>query len=325
MTMPNEKPRVIALEEHYWDAEMATHFVAAQALSPKLRERLFDLGELRLRAMDEAGIDVQVLSHGAPATHRLDAAIAVPLARRANDRLHQVVLSSPARFAAFATLPAGDPKASADELERTVTQLGFKGAMVHGFTLVEGRRLYIDDKRFWPIFERAQALDVPIYLHPAAPHPAVIEAYYKDYVEEFPGILNAGWGFTVEAATQAIRLVLSRVFETYPKLRVILGHLGESLPFSLWRINHALSHGGERGVTFRDLFCEHFYITTSGNFSNPALLCSVMELGVDRILFSVDYPFENNLAGAKWMENVPLCAEDRDKILHGNAARLLKL
>jgi len=164
-----------------------------------------------------------------------------------------------------------------------------------------------------------------IYLHPAAPHPAVIEAYYKDYVEEFPGILNAGWGFTVEAATQAIRLVLSRVFETYPKLRVILGHLGESLPFSLWRINHALSHGGERGVTFRDLFCEHFYITTSGNFSNPALLCSVMELGVDRILFSVDYPFENNLAGAKWMENVPLCAEDRDKILHGNAARLLKL
>ena len=319
------RSRIIALEEHYWDAEMATHFPAAEGRSPKLRERLFDLGELRLREMDDAGIDFQVLSQGAPATHRLAPDIAVPLAIRANDRLQQAVKAHPSRFAAFATLPAPDPKASADELERTVTQFGFKGAMVHGFTLIGEQRVYIDDKRFWPIFERAQALDVPIYLHPAAPHPAVIEAYYKDYAADFPQLLSAGWGFTMEAATQAIRLVLSGVFEAYPKLKIILGHLGESLPFSLWRINEALSRAGNRGIPFRDIFCEHFHITTSGNFSNPALLCSVMEMGADRILFSVDYPFVENPPGVRWMDQVPLCAEDREKILHGNAARLLKL
>jgi 2,3-dihydroxybenzoate decarboxylase len=324
-TRPHAKPRIIALEEHYWDAEMATHFDAAETRSPKLRERLFDLGELRLREMDEAGIEVQVLSQGAPGTHRLAPDIAVPLARRANDRLHEVVNANPSRFAAFATLPAADPQASAEELERTVTRYGFKGAMVHGFTLVGDQRLYIDDKRFWPIFERAQALDVPIYLHPAAPHPAVIEAYYKEYAADFPQLLSAGWGFTVETATQAIRLVLSGVFNVYPKLTIILGHLGESLPFSLWRITHALSRAGNRGIPFRDIFCEHFYITTSGNFSNPALLCSVMEMGVDRILFSVDYPFVDNPLGTQWMETVPLGAADREKILHGNAERLLKL
>ncbi len=327
MTKPGSttKSRVIALEEHFWDQEMATHFPAAEGRSPKLRERLFDLGELRLREMDEAGIDVQVLSQGAPATHRLAPDIAVPLAIRANDRLHEAVKPHSERFAAFATLPAGDPKASADELERTVTQHGFKGAMVHGFTLVGDQRLYIDDKRFWPIFECAERLDVPVYLHPAAPHPAVIDAYYKEYAADFPQLLSAGWGFTVEAATQAIRLVLSGVFTAHPKLKIILGHLGESLPFSMWRINQALSRAGNRGVPFRDIFCEHFYITTSGNFSDSALLCSVTEMGADRILFSVDYPFVDNVPGTQWMQNVPLCTEDREKILHGNAARLLRL
>lgn len=325
MTTTSTPPRIIAIEEHYWDAEMATHFPAAEGRSPKLRERLFDLGELRLREMDEAGIDVQVLSQGAPATHRLAPDIAVPLAKRANDRLYEVVKAHPTRFAAFATLPASDPQAAADELERTVTRFGFKGAMVHGFTLIGEQRLYIDDKRFWPIFERAQALEVPIYLHPAAPHPAVIEAYYKEYAADFPQLLSAGWGFTVETATQAIRLVLSGIFGTYPKLKIIVGHLGESLPFSLWRINAALSRAGNRSIPFRELFCEHFYITTSGNFSNPALLCSVMEMGVDRILFSVDYPFVDNPPGVSWMQDVPLCAADREKIFHGNAARLLKL
>ena len=149
---------------------------------PALRHRLDDLGELRLKEMDEAGIDVQVLSHGAPGDAALDAETAVPLARGANDRLDETVHANPDRFAGFATLPTADPKAAADELERAVTKLGFKGAMVHGLT----NGLFLDDKRFWPIFERAQALDVPIYLHPRIPHPAVIEAYYKDYVEGLP-------------------------------------------------------------------------------------------------------------------------------------------
>jgi 2,3-dihydroxybenzoate decarboxylase len=129
----------------------------------------------------------------------------------------------------------------------------------------------------------------------------------------------------VETATQGIRLVLSGVFEAYPRLKIILGHLGESLPFSLWRIDMALARQGNRKTPFRDTFREHFWITTSGNFSTPALLCCVMEMGADRILFSVDYPFVPNPPGVKWMEQVPLSAEDRAKILHGNAQRLLRL
>ena len=298
--------KVIALEEHYWDQEVASHFKerGPEMRNPAMHERLHDLGALRLKEMDEAGIDLQVLSH---------------------DRLHEAVRKHPGRFEGFAVLPTTDPKAAADELERTVTKLGFKGGMVHGLTAMGGQNLFLDDKRFWPIFERAQALDVPLYMHPAVPHKAVIEAYYKDYLEQFPNLMTAAWGFTVETATQGIRLVLSGVFEAYPRLKIILGHLGESLPFSLWRIDMALQRQGNRPTPFRDTFREHFWITTSGNFSTPALLCCVMEMGVDRILFSVDYPFVPNPPGTKWMQTVPLGNEDKAKVLHGNAQRLLRL
>jgi predicted TIM-barrel fold metal-dependent hydrolase len=319
-----KKTQVIALEEHYFDPEVTKHFPAGggpEARLPELRARLFDVGELRIKEMDEAGIDVQVLSHGAPATQRMDAETAVPVARRANDKLHEVKKNSNGRFEGFAALPTADPKAAADELERAVTRLGFKGAMIHGLS----NGLWLDDKRFWPIFERAQGLDVPVYMHPALPHPAVADAYYKDYLKEFPGLLTAGWGFTVETATQAIRMVLSGMFEAYPRLKVILGHLGEGLPFSLWRIDMALQRQGNRSTAFRDTFREHFWITTSGNFSTPALLCSVMEMGADRILFSVDYPFVMNPPGMKWMQDIPLGPEDREKIYGGNARRLLRL
>jgi predicted TIM-barrel fold metal-dependent hydrolase len=316
--------KVVALEEHYWDREVAAHFAERGPEGPgsPLHERLFDLGALRLREMDEAGIEFQVLSHGAPSLQRMDAEIAVPLAKRANDRLHQVVLQNPQRFAAFAQLPTADPKAAADELERTVTRLGFKGAMLHGLTR-HGE--FLDLPKFWPIYERAAALDVPIYLHPAVPHKAVVDAYYRDYLEKFPGLLTAAWGFTVETATQGVRLVLSGVFDAHPDLKIVLGHLGESLPFSAWRIDMALARPGNSGSAFRDTFRSHFWITTSGNFSTPALLCCVMEMGADRILFSVDYPYVPNPPGVKWMHDVPLGPEDRAKILAGNARRLLRL
>jgi 2,3-dihydroxybenzoate decarboxylase len=317
------KPQVIALEEHYLDPEVARHFKEGgpESRPGPLRERLEDVAALRLREMDEAGIDIQVLSHSAPATQRLDAETAVPVARQANDRLRDRVLASNGRFEAFAALPTANPKAAADELERAVTRLRFKGAMVHGLT--NGQ--WFDDRQFWPIFERAQALDVPIYIHPAVPHPAVVDAYYRDYLKDFPGLLTAAWGFTVETATQGIRLVLSGVFEKYPRLKIIMGHLGESLPFSLWRIDMALQRQGNRSTPFRDTFREHFWITTSGNFSTPALLCCVLEMGVDRILFSVDYPFVPNPPGVRWMDHVPLGPDDRAKILSGNAKRLLKI
>lgn len=315
--------QVVAIEEHYWDKELAKTFTGVEAgrEGPQM-ERLYDLGALRLKEMDEAGIDIQVLSQGAPSTQKLPADTAVAMTRGVNDRLAAVCAANPKRFAAFAALPTADPRAAADELERTVTRLGFKGAMLHGLSH-DGR--FMDDKAFWPIFERAQALDVPVYLHPAPPSPVVVEAYYKDYAKEFPQILSAGWGYTVEAATQGLRLVLSGVFDAYPRLKVILGHLGEGLPFLLWRIDSALSRPGNKAASFRKLFCDHFYVTTSGNFSDPALLCTVMELGVDRILFAIDWPFVDNRPGVDWARRVPLCEEDRAKILGGNARRLLKL
>jgi 2,3-dihydroxybenzoate decarboxylase len=318
-----KRPRcpVIALEEHYWDKELATQFVGAEGTrDARMLERLYDLGELRIKEMDEAGIDMQVLSHGAPSTQKLTGLDAVALTRRVNDRLHAVVIANPKRFAAFAALPTSDPQAAADELERT-TMLGFKGAMIHG--LANG--VFLDDKRFWPIYERAQALDVPLYFHPSVPLPVVTEAYYKDYAQDFPMVVRAAWGYTVETATQAIRLVLSGVFDTYPRLKVVLGHLGETLPFLLWRVDQALARPGAKALSFRDVFCSHFYITTSGNFSNPALLCCVMEMGIDRVLFAVDWPFVSNKPAVEWMNTVPLCDEDRVKILSSNAQRLFRL
>jgi predicted TIM-barrel fold metal-dependent hydrolase len=315
------RPFVIALEEHYWDAEVAKTFEGNEGRNPELRKRLDDVGALRIKEMDESGIDMQVLSHGAPSTQRLDAATAIPLAKRANDRLHETVRAHPDRFAGFAALPTADPKAAADELERAVDKLGFKGAMVHGPT----NGVFFDDKRFWPIYERAQALDVPLYLHPSSPVKAVVDAYYRDYLDKYPQLLTAAWGYTVETATQGIRMVLSGAFEKYPGLKIILGHLGESLPFSAWRINMALSRGADKPSTFRETFNRHFWITTSGNFCTPALLCCMMEMGVERVLFSVDYPFVPNPPGTKWMEDLPLSLDDRTKILSGNCKKLLKM
>ena len=141
----------------------------------------------------------------------------------------------------------------------------------------------------------------------------------------FPGLLTAAWGFTVETATQALRMVMSGLFEEYPGLKIILGHLGEGLPLYLWRINMGFARDGRGPTWFRDIFSEHFWVTTSGFFSDPALLCCVQELGVDRIMFSVDYPFVANKPGTDWLPTIPLCAEDRAKIAGGNATRLLRL
>ena len=313
------KPYIIALEEHYQDAEVKT-LGGTPGASPDIVARLDDLAALRLREMDEAGIDLQVLSHSNPGLQAVDAASGVPLARRVNDRLHAAVQRHPDRFAAFAALPTADPRGAADELERTVTKLGFKGAMINGLT----GGVFHDDARFWPIYERAAALDVPIYIHPALPQRAVVEAYYKEYAEKHPGLLRAAWGFTVETATQGIRFVLSGVFDKHPGLKVILGHMGEGLPLLLWRISYGL-RASMTEKTFREIFCEHFWVTTSGFFSDPALLCCMMEMGIDRILFSVDYPFAENPPGTKWLETLPLGHEDREKLLNGNARRLLKL
>lgn len=314
--MPNEQT-VVAIEEHFWTKNFRDRFTGHHTLQPpRWRERLDDLGELRLREMDEAGIDMQVISQVMPGPQVFDAGTAVALAQESNDVLYEAVRAHPTRFAGFASLPTPDPTAAADELERTVTKYGFKGALINGLT--NGR--FHDDKQFWVIFERAQALDVPIYFHPATPHPTVIDLYLKDY----PDMIGAGWGFTFETATQAIRLILGGVCEAFPKLKFILGHLGETLPFCLQRCDEVLSRHGRLKRRFREYFCDNFYITTSGNFSVPALLCSIMELGADRIIFAVDWPMRENKDAMAFIENAPISAVDKDKILRCNVRQIMR-
>ncbi|MBI2726537.1 MAG: amidohydrolase [Polaromonas sp.] len=315
-------PLTIAIEEHYWDDELASHFVGSEgSRAGPIEKRLRDFGGERISDMDRAGIDLCILSHGAPSAQKISADIAVPLIEGVNNRLAVAVASNPTRLAAFAALPTVLPAAAADELSRCVA-MGFKGAMLHGMSNGE----FLDHRKFWPIYERAEQLDVPIYLHPALPHPAVMDAYYKDYLTDYPMLARPAWGYAVETGTQVVRLILSGVFEKYPNLKVVLGHLGESVPFQLWRLDQALSRPGQKSVKFREIFTNNFWVTTSGFFSTPALMCCAMELGVDRIMFAVDWPFvSDSQAGVEWMKTVPLCAEDKAKILSGNAERLFRL
>jgi predicted TIM-barrel fold metal-dependent hydrolase len=317
------KPFVIALEEHYSDPEVraAAPVDGSRRGMEALLPRLNDLGEIRLQAMDEAGIDMQVISHAPSPLQQVEPELARRLATATNDRLHDAVDRNPERFAGFAALPTPDPDAAVAELDRTVSRLGFKGAMIHG----QSRGAFHDDRRFWPIFERAQALDVPIYLHPGPPHRQMVAAYYADYLDDFPSLDSAAWGYTIDTANQALRLILSGLFETYPRLNIIIGHMGEGLPFLVDRIDEALGRPGNKSVAFKETFCRNFYVTTSGHFSTPALMCALMEVGIDHVLFSVDYPFVENVPGVKWMETVPLSLEDKEKIFSGNARRVLKL
>ena len=307
----------IALEEHFWTPELQTLRRGHDVLSdPELGRRLADLGELRIAEMDAAGIDMQVISHVEPATQNFEPAEAVRLAIAANDLLHQAIRAHPGRFAGFAALPTPDPAAAVRELERTVTGLGFKGAMVHGLT----RGAFLDEKPFWPILEAAQRLDVPIYLHPATPHPDVIDTYYGG----FPSMVRVGHGFTSEMSAAAIRLVLSEVFDTFPRLQIILGHLGEALPFLMPRVDRYVSRQ-MKGRTFRETIRRNFHFTTGGKFTHTALQCTIEEIGIERLMFAVDWPFHTNQDGAAFIATAPIADEAKAMIFGGNARALLRI
>jgi 2,3-dihydroxybenzoate decarboxylase len=312
--MPAERPVVIGLEEHWADP----------AISPERQYAnnriLLDLGGQRIAAMDAAGIDVQVLSHTLW-RDGIDAETEIGLAVKANNRMKAAVDANPGRFRGFASIPMLDAAAGADELDRAVTELGFAGAMI--FPIYGGE--FLDESRFRPVFAKAAALDVPIYLHPAIPHPVVSDLYYGKYAEEFRSFVTAAWGFGFEAGTCAMRLIFSRIFDTHPDLRIILGHLGEFIPFGLDRIEERIDTARGAHFPFREYFCDHFYVTTSGFFSTPALLCTIMALGIDRVMFSVDWPMNDAGPAMTWMEGLPLSAEDKAKIYGGNAKRVLKL
>jgi 2,3-dihydroxybenzoate decarboxylase len=315
--------RKITLEEHF-TPRVYQHYLektAARRQSPQMEAKLVEAGDVRLRAMDEAEIDIQVLSLTIPGLERVAPQDAVPLARDINDEMAEVIRASNGRYAGFAALPTMEPTVAADELERAVSKLGFKGAMLNG----QPAGGYLDEMRYWEILARAEALGVPIYLHPSQPAPETMYAYAGR-----PELVGPVWSFTVDTATQALRLVFAGVFDRYPGLTIILGHLGETLPYWLWRLDSrwksyssASSQRLERMPSRYIL--ENMYITTSGFFSDSALLCAFMSMGADRILFSVDYPFEPNTAGAEFIEHVPISEADRRKICYQNAERLLKL
>jgi predicted TIM-barrel fold metal-dependent hydrolase len=311
------KMDVIAIEEHFSTPELHALTDEGVRKGPVL-ERLNDLGALRIREMDEAGIDFQVLSETAPAAQAFQPDVAVQMARRSNDYLYAAIKAHPDRFGGFAALPTPDPVAAADELERAVTKLGFKGAMIMGLT---GRRSFLDEKQFWPIFERASALDVPLYIHPGTPHAAVDDAFYKDH----PVLSRAALGYTVEAVTHGARIIVSGVLDRYPNLKIVLGHLGEAIPFLLWRIDNGIARQMQLPRSFTDYFRQHFYVTTSGALSNSALTCSIEELGVDRIIFSADWPYQQNVPARKFIDAAPISEHDRKLIFSGNVRKLLRL
>lgn len=317
---------LIALEEHYaWDPASEGNVVATwlQSNNQTGYARLYDRGPLRLEQMDAAGIDYQILSLFDPGVQEeSDIARAVDVARRANDDLADTVRSTPTRFGGFATLATQDPDAAAVELERAVGELGLVGALINGHS--QGR--YLDDPAYEPLFASAEALGAPIYLHPTTPHRAVMDAWFAPYVED--GLHLASWGFAAEAGTHVLRLIYSGLFDKFPGLQMVIGHLGEMLPFAAYRIDryYGLGGGGSSSRGLQRLPSEYlrsnFHVTTSGNFCPSAFACTLEVMGADRVMFSVDYPMDDNQTGAEFMASYPMDEATRRKVGSENAIRL---
>jgi len=323
--------RIIAIEEHfitplYREKVGASEFrnfylkSRGETLGHDIVEQNSDLGAKRIAHMNAAGVDVQVLSFGSPGAEAFAPDVAIPMARDANDSLYAAVGTHPDRFAGFAALPTADPQAAALELERCVKELGFKGAMIHG----HARGEFLDARKYWVIWEKAQALGVPVYLHPTLPHPDAMRSYFAGYEE----LARAGWGFAVDTSCHFLRLVFAGVFDEYPTLQIILGHLGEGLPFAMNRLNdHTAAAAKRRGLKREPIeyLKDNLLVTTSGNWYEPALQCTLAALGADRILFAVDWPYEANKTGVEFLKKISVSDADRAKIAHRNAERVLQL
>jgi predicted TIM-barrel fold metal-dependent hydrolase len=328
--------RTIALEEHCLTPELKDllgpqihPYYAVHRWPPALQTRLLDIGEGRIAEMDAQGIDVQVLSMVQPGLEHSPAQDAIPVAKAFNDHVAEATNAHPTRFAAFAALPTADPNAAAAELNRAVTELKFKGALVNGRT----QERFLDEQFFWPMFEAAETLGVPIYLHPMPPPKAVYDAYYDGFGDDVSFMLAApAWGWHIETGLHALRLILAGVFDRFPGLQIILGHMGEAIPFMLARIDEVL-----RGRTSLDpatprtelsipeYFRRNFHITISGIFTDPPLRCAIDTLGADRIMFAVDHPFSDGAVARRFLEQAAISDREREQIAHENAERLLAL
>jgi predicted TIM-barrel fold metal-dependent hydrolase len=328
--------RTVTVEEHCLTPELRAvlgeqihPYYPVHRWPPPLEARLADIGEGRIAEMDASGIEVQVLSTAQPGLEHIAADRAAPVARAFNERIAEAISAHPDRFAGFAALATADPDESARELARAVTELGLCGAMVNGRTLER----FLDDQFFWPIFESAEALGVPLYLHPMPPPKAVYDAYYSGFGDEVGFMLGAGaFGWHVETGLHALRLMLAGVFDRFPALQVILGHMGEVLPFMIARASGALGRASALGpvatgmaLTPSEYLNRNFYISTSGFFTDPPLRCALDVIGPDRILFAIDHPFGDNATGRRFLDAAAISDEDRVKIAHENADRLLGL
>ena len=323
--------RIIAIEEHFitpmYREKVSANEFRNFYLSTRSREmghdiiaENLDLGAKRIAHMDAAGVGVQVLSFGSPGPQAFGADVAIPMARDANDRLFQAVQSHPTRFAGFAALPTADPEKAAQELERCVTKLGFKGAMLHSHQQGE----FLDLPKYRVVWKKAEALGVPVYLHPALPHPMAVKAYFEGYEE----LARAPWGFAVDTSCHFLRLVFSGLFDDCPKLKIILGHLGEGIPFAMHRLDtHARAAAERRGLKKApiDYFRENLVVTTSGNWYEPAFVCTLLALGIDSMLFAIDWPYESNKVGMEFFNKLSLNDTDKHKLAHGNAEKLLRI
>ena len=319
----------IAFEEHFVPPGLTDTIFGNigwdQAEWHLMVESLQETDERRLGAMDEAGIDVAVLSLAAPCIQdEFDLSQAITRAADANDALAQIVAAHPERYVGLAALPLQDPTAAADELERCVKHLGFRGALANGYSSVgdlnQGR--YYDEPDYLPFWERVSELGVPFYLHPRNPLPT-----QRRYYGGREALLGPTWAFTVETATHALRLIVSGLFDRLPSLQLVLGHMGELLPFAVARTQQRLSHISGIALERRpeQVLRENFWLTTSGNFHTPSLLGALMQVGADRLLFAADYPFERPAEAAAWFDAVPISEADRLKIGRTNALDLLGL
>jgi predicted TIM-barrel fold metal-dependent hydrolase len=320
----------IALEEHFGATSRNIIQQSEEHFTPQAwpghRAQLLDLHDERIRRMDECGIEKAILSLLAPGIQALhETEQAVDWARRLNDYAAGQVSKNPDRFASFAALPMQDPDRATDELERAVLELGLVGALINGFSQVGSADnvVYLDDARYDGFWAKVAELNVPIYLHPRDPLSATSPQY-----EGHPWLYGSAWAFSVETGTHALRLIGSGLFDRHPNLSIILGHLGELLSSNIWRTDHRLEVA-PRGLNVKHKFGyylrHNFYLTTSGNFRTPTLLNAIQEVGVDRILFSSDYPFEKMEDAARWFDNVELNEPDMEKIAGGNARRLFNL
>ena len=318
----------IGLEEHFAVNEtlMDSKGFMPEDFWIELRGRLLDIHEKRLGLMDRYGIERKILSLNAPAVQAIpDVRRAVEVARIANDVLAEEVAKRRDRFSGLAALPMQDPEAASQEFTRCVKELKFTGALVNGFSQVRevNSTVYYDLPHYWPFWQVVENLDVPFYLHPRNP----LNVGHPEY-EGHPWLVGPTWAFAHETAVHALRLMASGLFHKYPKLKIILGHLGEGIPFNIWRIDNRLRKspmGYSAPKLPGEYFRSNFWITTSGNFRTQTLIDTMLEIGSDRLLFSTDYPFEEVNEAAEWFDQASISEADRLKIGRLNAIELFKL